>query len=133
METLILPAALRETMVAALRAALPAEGCGLLAGHGRRVERVYPVPNRLASPTAYEMAPAEQLAAMLDLEERGLKLLAIYHSHPQGPSFPSASDVAQAYYPEAVYIIVDFGPPRPVIGAFRIVGGSVHKVAVRSE
>ncbi len=84
----------------------PNEACGLLAGKGERVCRVYPVENVHHSPTVYEMNPAQQLAAFLDMEAAGWELIAIYHSHPAGPTQPSPTDIAQAYYPESIYVIV---------------------------
>jgi [CysO sulfur-carrier protein]-S-L-cysteine hydrolase len=116
-------------MVAHLNEVYPLEGCGILAGRDGRVTRLYPVKNRLQSPVAYEMEPLEQLAAMLDVEERGLELLGIYHSHPNGPDWPSASDVSLAFYPEAAYVIVSMVDPlSPEARAFRIIDGKVAEV-----
>ena len=44
--------------------------------------------------------------AMIALETAGWDLCGIFHSHPAGPPVPSATDLAQAYYPEAVYLIL---------------------------
>jgi proteasome lid subunit RPN8/RPN11 len=75
------------------------------------------------------MDPSEQLAAMVDLEEHGWKLLAIYHSHPHGPQVPSSADVAQAYYPEAAYLIVSLIDRRqPHVRAFMIMAGQVSEI-----
>lgn len=110
-----------------LQACYPLEGCGLLAGDERgRVTAVYPITNILHSPTAYEMDPAQQLQAMLDLEAAGWQIFAIYHSHPQGPETPSPTDIALAFYPEATYIIVSLRErSAPVIRAFQIVAKEV--------
>jgi proteasome lid subunit RPN8/RPN11 len=119
-------------MIEHLKAAYPLEGCGIMAGKESLVCRIYPITNRLASPIAYEMDPKEQLVAMLDIEDRGCELLAIYHSHPNGPEAPSASDVLQAYYPEAYYVIVSWRQyQNPVIRAYRIVDGMVKEVPYR--
>ncbi|MBK8430028.1 MAG: M67 family metallopeptidase [Chloroflexi bacterium] len=77
-----------DTIWAHLRAVAPQEGCGLLAGVGGRVTAVYPIPNKLASPVAFEMEPAAQVEAMLAMERQGWELLAIYHSHPTSPRLP---------------------------------------------
>ncbi len=116
-------------MLSQLRAVYPLEGCGLLAGRAGRVERLYPVDNALRSPTEYEMDPRQQLQAMLDLENAGWELLAIYHSHPHGPPEPSATDVARAYYPEALHVIVSLADrKRPSVRTFSISGGQVEEV-----
>jgi len=124
-----LPLALYEAMLQQLQEAYPLEACGILAGRAGRVRRLYPVSNIRKSPAAYEMDAAEQLAAMVDLEEHGWELLAIYHSHPHGPQLPSSADVAQAYYPEAAYVIVSLSDqPHPRARAFTIISGQVTEI-----
>lgn len=88
-----------------LTRALPEEACGLLAGRGGVVRAVYPVENRLHSPVAYEMDPAQQIETMVAIEDAGWEITGIFHSHPAGPPTPSPTDVAQAYYPESLYLI----------------------------
>ena len=94
-----------EAMRAALDAALPEEGCGLLFGRGQRVERVVPIQNAQHSPVHFRLEPQAQLAAMQEADEQGLELLAIYHSHPRGPEHPSVTDIEEAAYPQAAYLI----------------------------
>lgn len=83
----------------------PFEACGLVAGQAGCAQAVYPITNELHSPVRFRMDPREQLAAFEQIEEHGWELLAIYHSHPDGPSAPSQTDVAEAYYPEALQLI----------------------------
>ena len=100
-----------------------------MAGRENRVRHLYPVNNIRQSPFEYEMDPAGQLDAMMDLEQRGWELIAIYHSHPQGPQVPSASDVAQAYYPEAAHVIVSLMERHhPQVRAFTIISGQVKEI-----
>ncbi len=118
-----------QALLSYLEATLPLEGCGLMAGSGTRVEHLYPISNRLASPYAYEMDPIQQLEAMVDLEDRGWEMLAIYHSHPNGPDTPSQTDVRQAYYPEVAYVIISFRDPQaPSSRAFHIMDGQVIEI-----
>lgn len=128
-ETLSIRRSDYRAMLSQLQAVYPLEGCGLLAGRAGRVARLYPVDNALRSSTEYEMDPHQQLRAMLDLEEAGWELLAIYHSHPHGPPDPSATDVARAYYPEALQVIVSLADrERPSVRAFSVTGGQVEEV-----
>lgn len=83
----------------------PVEACGLVAGSGGLTARVYPVANQLQSPVSYLMDPAQQLAALMEIDDQGWDLLAIYHSHPAGPATPSGSDIDQAAYPGVVHLI----------------------------
>jgi proteasome lid subunit RPN8/RPN11 len=115
-----------QEMIAHLRGAYPEEACGLMAGLQGEVLRLYPVENHLHSPVTYEMEPLQQLRALEDLEDVGWELLAIYHSHPHGPEIPSATDIAQAYYPDALNVIVSLANvAQPVVRVFSIRDGAV--------
>jgi len=70
-----------------------------------RAQAIIPTTNVLHSRVRYRIEPLEQLKAFEDFEELGWELVGIYHSHPNGPDAPSPTDVAEAYYPEAVYLI----------------------------
>ena len=125
---------LYQAMIAHLQAHYPLEACGILAGTTYHISHVYPVNNILASPVAYEMDPQQQLEAMIDLESRGWKMSAIFHSHPIGPEQPSATDIAQAYYPDCVYVIVSLANlEEPVVRGFRIENGRYHESEISIE
>ena len=82
------------------------------------------------SPVAFEMEPLQQIKAMLAMEAEGLELIAIYPSHPSGPARPSITDVANAYYPDAVQLIISLANrARPGVRAFTIIDGVVAEVA----
>jgi proteasome lid subunit RPN8/RPN11 len=69
----------------------------------------------------YEAAPEDLFAAQRAMRERGEELLAIYHSHPRAaePS-PSETDIRQAFYPSATYLIIGLGGSGPTVKAFHI-------------
>nr|WP_185747753.1 M67 family metallopeptidase [Thermus amyloliquefaciens] len=93
---LYVPRRLLEETRAHLQGEAPREGVGLWAGR-REVERVIPLPNAHPQPlTGYLAEPLALLRALKELEREGLSLLAIYHSHPRGPAFPSPTDLREA-------------------------------------
>jgi proteasome lid subunit RPN8/RPN11 len=118
-----------ELMVAHVARWWPEEACGLLGGPTNRVERVYLVENVYHSRTAYLMAADAQIQAMIELEGLGWDVNGIFHSHPAGPLHPSPTDVAQAYYPDAAYVILAPSEHGVWEGrAFAIVAGQVQPV-----
>lgn len=134
MTTLILSGALVDEMAGHVGGLWPEEACGLVAGRDGRAERLYPIENIHHSPVSFEMEPVQQVRAMLAMEAEGLELIAIYHSHPSGPARPSPTDVALAYYPDAVQLILSLDDPaRPVLRAFTIVEGRVDEVELLVE
>ena len=82
-------------MRAHVESELPHEACGLLGGRDNLVEEVIPVENVLASQIRFRMDPKGQIRGMFHLEEMGLDLIALYHSHPVNSPEPSEIDLAE--------------------------------------
>ena len=87
------------------RASLPREACGVLAGECGRVHWVEPITNIEDSHDRFRMDPQEQLDVMLRIEDEGLQLLGIYHSHPNGPDELSERDRIEAAYLDAAHLV----------------------------
>ena len=131
MGDLILAPGILEEIVEHAKKAYPNEGCGLLAGR-QAAERFIPMANTCASATEYEMDPAELIGILRDLRATGEELIAIYHSHPQGPAEPSQTDIQRAHYPDPAQLIVSLAErERPQAAAFRIIEGDVLPIEVR--
>lgn len=111
-----------EEIFAHARAELPRECCGLIGGRFDLARSVYPLRNVAANPLVeYEAAIEDLFLAQRTMRERNETLLGIYHSHPnQSEPQPSRTDVARAFYPEAIYFIVGFANETPVLRAFKI-------------
>lgn len=86
------------------------EVCGFLAGSDAWLaSRLYPVENIARRPyTEFYMEPHQQYQAHVDIEERGLEVTGIYHSHPAGAqSGLSSSDVKGAWgYSHVAHVVV---------------------------
>jgi proteasome lid subunit RPN8/RPN11 len=52
------------------------------------------------------MDPGDHIRARRQARNRGLDVLGFYHSHPRSPATPSATDRAEAWYPDYLYLIV---------------------------
>ena len=81
------------------------EVCGLVVARSGRAEgapvsgrlEVWPMPNGAADPArGYLIPPEALLRAMTRLDEEGLGLVAVYHSHPRGGANLSTSDLEVA-------------------------------------
>ena len=132
--SLTLSATQLAEIFAHLDAGKPNEACGLLGGQGGRVEKVYLMANATPSPVRYSMEPEKLIQTILEIEERGWELLGIFHSHPAGPPTPSATDIAEAYYPDSAYVICarDSGG-RWQARAFEIKSGGAREITIRVE
>ncbi len=106
MTELEMPVSVFEQMVAQARAAVPIESCGILAGSDNRIEQLYEMTNIDKSPTHFTMDPAEQFAVVKKMRTAGLKMLAIYHSHPLTPARLSEEDKRLALTPDVAYLVL---------------------------
>ena len=115
------------------KAGYPLEVCGLIAGVDGRALDLWPLRNVDPTPRVrYALDPYEQRTAFETIEGRGWELLGIYHSHPGGPPHPSASDIAESFYPEAVYVILSLARrDQPDVSAWRIAEGRAEPVEWR--
>ncbi|MDR2141895.1 MAG: M67 family metallopeptidase [Deltaproteobacteria bacterium] len=100
--------ALRERLVEAARQAYPLEAGGFLLGQQRGedyfLQAQIPGQGPL-SPTGYLLSAEELLAAEATARTWGLLVLGFYHSHPEGPAWPSSVDHDDAL-PGYLYAIV---------------------------
>ena len=88
----------------------PHECCGILLGiledPSKTVTRAIPTPN--ASPTParhYEIASKDLVRILRKAHDAGREVLGFYHSHPDHPAQPSATDLAEAHWLGCSYLI----------------------------
>lgn len=116
-------------MLAHCQAHYPLEACGFLAGRAGLLTAVYLIDNTLASPVRFEMDAAQQLGAMLHRDELGLSDMVIFHSHPHGPSRPSATDRRLAFYPDWPQAIISLRTRYdPLLRIFTVTAEAVQEI-----
>lgn len=98
-------------MVAHAREGFPNEICGMVVGPAGEMRELHRATNAAADPLyTYDIDPKDLLRLNELVDERGWEFSAIYHSHPPfAEVYPSATDIAKAFYPDAVYIILAIG------------------------
>jgi len=124
---LILSHKVMKAMRSQVNRLAPEEACGLLAGKGNRVEKILRVPNAERSSVRYRMEPRAQWSAFQRIEADGLDLVAIYHSHPNGPDHLSPADVSEIMYPVAQIIWFQMNGEWQVRG-FQVEGGKTNEI-----
>ena len=124
--------ALIDEIVAHARDDAPNECCGMVAGLDGRATRVHRARNAEQSPLRYTIHPQDQIRIMMEIEERGEEIAAIYHSHTKTPPEPSQTDVNLAdNWPEPVYLICSLEDPEsPAVRGFAIRDGTVEEAAL---
>jgi len=136
-----IPEPIVREMIEHAQAEYPKECCGVLAGPlgaggapGEPRMRI-PLTNVDPDPVMrYNADPRELKRVYDDIYDRDWEFVCIYHSHTHTPAFPSATDVARASYPEAVYALVSLQDRQnPVLRAFTIREGEIEELSVVTE
>lgn len=129
-DRIYLPKSIRDAIMVHLLQAAPNEGVGLLAVEaayadedgGLAVDAVqfFPGTNIESSPSRFTMEPAEVIMALREIRALDQQLGAIVHSHIRGPATPSATDLREAHYPDALLMIASFAGQPAVLRAWRV-------------
>lgn len=121
MGTLSVAPGVVEAIIEHCRREYPREACGIVSGTAGRAHRVYPLANVSEEPMRrYLIDPDEQRAALEEMQRAGEAPMAIFHSHPRTPAYPSDTDIQLAYHPDLVYVIVSLAVEPPEVQGFHI-------------
>jgi len=119
-----------EHLLSHSRKSAPNEACGYLAEQSGIVVQAFPLANVAHAPDRFRMDPAEQFRTVREMRDQGLKLRAVYHSHPETPARPSAEDIRCAVDPHISYLIISLSDCRQPIRSFRIQQGKVEEETI---
>jgi proteasome lid subunit RPN8/RPN11 len=113
-------------MIAHAREDAPDECCGMVGSTDGRAVAVYRAVNAEASPLRFRIDPDEQLALHNRIDNAGLELGAIYHSHTRTEPRPSQTDINFAkLWPGVLWIIVGLSGEEADVRTWRIDDGKV--------
>jgi proteasome lid subunit RPN8/RPN11 len=118
---------LLDELIAHAQAEAPNECVGMIASRNGEAVAVHRATNAAASPLRYEIEGREQYRIQTAIEDAGLDLGAIYHSHTRSAPEPSQTDINLAFYPDALYLIVGLKGEAPDVRAWRIADGQVSE------
>jgi proteasome lid subunit RPN8/RPN11 len=114
-----------DRIVAHARGLAPDECCGVLIGNADQVFDAVPARNIADRPAVrFLIDPKDHLAALKDARRRGLDVVGFYHSHPRSPAIPSATDLAEANYPQHLFLIVSLEDATPDLQLYWFLDGN---------
>jgi [CysO sulfur-carrier protein]-S-L-cysteine hydrolase len=123
-----------DEIVAQARAEAPNECCGIVATRDGEAVELFKTRNAAASPLRYEIDSKDLLHAYTAIDDAGLDVGIIYHSHTRSAPEPSQTDINLARFPDAVYLIVGVQDPgRDELRAWRIDDGKVAEAPLEVE
>lgn len=115
-----------DDMVAHAVADAPNECCGIVSSKDGEATAVYRAINTEASPLRFVIDPKQVYDIHTEIEDAGLDLGAIYHSHTRSEPYPSQTDVNfAAQWPGVQWIIVGTANEDPEVRNYEIRDGEV--------
>jgi proteasome lid subunit RPN8/RPN11 len=101
---------LAAQMLGAAARAFPLECCGLIEGirieGGWRLTALHEAANLAEDPASrFLIDPQRQFDLIRALRGRETRIIGCFHSHPEGPALPSATDRAQALEDDFLWLI----------------------------
>jgi len=131
-QTTRLPRPLVNQLLTQAQQSPETEVCGLISSRHGQPARVYPVANVANQPgRLFQMDPQGLIDAMRNMREQNEELFAIYHSHPHAPATPSATDLQQAEYPDALYLIISLDTKGVLeMRGYRLRDGTLEEVVL---
>jgi proteasome lid subunit RPN8/RPN11 len=120
-----------EQIVAHARRDHPDECCGVIAGAGGVLTRVFEMENAERSPTGFVFDSAEWLRVYREIDDADEEPLVVYHSHTATEAYPSRTDVrwsATAGFPH--WLLVSTRSEEPEVRSYTILDGVVSEEEV---
>jgi len=125
---------LYDEIVAHARAEAPNECCGIVSSDEGEAIRVYPAKNAEASPLRFRLDERQQFEINKEIDDTGLDLGAIYHSHTRTAPEPSQTDINYAkWWPGVLWIIVGLADGEPAVRTWSIDDGQVREAELLVE
>ena len=136
---LVLPERIDRQLRLLVETGYPEEVCGvLLGGHSpgetrpvavRQIENL----NRARARDRFEMDPEGFLAADGEARRRGLEIVGVWHSHPDHPARPSATDLAAAWEGWSYVIVAVTAAGAGELRSWRLAGDRFVEESVTLE
>ena len=119
-----------RTIAAHAQREAPNECCGLLVGTPAVIDEAVATQNVLAHPSQYQIDPEQHIAVNRRLRGTPRSIIGAYHSHPRTEAVPSPRDIAEAHYPEFIWLIVSLAGVTPDFRAYEIVDGTAARAEI---
>jgi proteasome lid subunit RPN8/RPN11 len=107
----------------------PVECCGILLGAADEIVEAVRARNLSDDPNRFLIDPKDHFDARRRARATGLEVIGFYHSHPHSTPDPSPTDLANASYPNHLYLIVSLAVDPPAMKLFRLDGDRFEEVS----
>ena len=99
----------------------------MLVGSAGAVTAAVRARNLSAQRARFLIDPQDHIRARRDARDAGLDVIGFYHSHPHSAAEPSATDLAEASYPNHLYVIVGLADEAADVRVYRFTGETFER------
>ena len=119
-----------DDVIAHAKECQPRECCGVLLGTSDHITEAIRARNIAESTSRFLIDPKTHIEARRTARNLRLQVIGFYHSHPHSHPYPSATDLAEAAYPECVHLIVGFVDGKAEARLFNYKDGGATEIAL---
>ena len=94
----------------------------MLIGAAGAITSAVRASNLSEDPSRFLMDAGDHIRARREARAEGLDVIGFYHSHPHSAAAPSATDLADAAYPNHLYLIVGLAGEAADVRLYRFTG-----------
>jgi proteasome lid subunit RPN8/RPN11 len=94
----------------------------MLIGSAGAITSAIRARNLSDDPSRFLVDPQDHIQARREARAAGLDVVGFYHSHPHSAAEPSPSDLAEASYPNHLYLIVGLAGEAAELRLYRFTG-----------
>ena len=94
----------------------------MLIGSAGAITSAIRARNLSRHPSRFLIDPQDHIRARRDARDAGLDVIGFYHSHPHSSAEPSPADLAEASYPNHLYLIVGLAGEAAELRLYRFTG-----------
>ena len=125
---------LHDEIVAHALEDAPDECCGIVSSRDGEAVEVFRMENTAHTWMRYEMDNMELYRVVTGIEDAGLDVGIIYHSHTRSEPYPSQTDINFAKdWPGVLWIIVGLADGEPEVRTYEIRAGEVVDAALEIQ
>jgi len=94
----------------------------MLVGSAGAITSAVRARNLSDQPSRFLIDPKDHIQVRRDARAAGLDVVGFYHSHPHSAAAPSATDLAEASYPNHLHLIVGLAGEAADVSLYRFTG-----------
>jgi len=105
LQKIIIPQSIKKILTQHAEKEKPNESCAMLYGENNTISEVFLTKNIDESPVNFTISNEQLIEGYKIAEEKNLKMIGIFHSHPSSEAYPSNTDKKFMFSNPVIWVI----------------------------